>query len=279
MNKKGKLYVVATPIGNLEDITLRALKILKDVDGIICEDTKKSIIILEKYGIKKPLFSYYKPKEKKRSEKILEMLEEGKSLALITDAGTPLISDPGVVVVGKAHERGIKVIPVPGPSSIMSALSVSGFSGDRFIFEGFLPKKRGEIEKRLNLIKELPHTIVFFVPGRNLKANLESILKYLGNRKICIARELTKYYEEIKIGYIDEILEYLGDVKGEVTLIVEGCLENNLRNKRDENFIRKFIKEKMEKGFSFKDMLKFKEISSVKRNELYKIWQEVKNNG
>lgn len=279
MNKKGKLYVVATPIGNLEDITLRALKILKDVDGIICEDTKKSIIILEKYGIKKPLFSYYKPKEKKRSEKILEMLEEGKSLALITDAGTPLISDPGVVVVGKAHERGIKVIPVPGPSSVMSALSVSGFSGDRFIFEGFLPKKSGEIEKRLNIIKELPHTIVFFVPGRTLKANLESILKYLGNRKICIARELTKYYEEIKIGYIDEILEYLGDVKGEVTLIVEGCLENNLRNKRDENFIRKFIKEKMEKGFSFKDMLKFKEISSVKRNELYKIWQEVKNNG
>lgn len=279
MNKKGILYVVGTPIGNLEDITLRALKILKEVDGIICEDTKKSIIILEKYGIKKTLFSYFKPKEKEKSEKILDMLEEGKNLALISDAGTPLISDPGTIIVSEAHKRGIKVVSIPGPSSVTSALSVSGFSSDRFIFEGFLPKKSGEIEKRLNLIKDLPHTIVFFVPGRDLRKSLEFILKCLGNRKVCIARELTKYYEEVKIGDIEEVLECLEDVKGEVTLIVEGTSESDFKSKWDEDFIKKFVIEKMKQGFSFKDVVKLKEVENVKRNQLYKIWQEVKNNG
>lgn len=279
MNKKGILYVVGTPIGNLEDITLRALKILKEVDAIICEDTKKSLIILEKYGIKKNLLSYYKPKEKEKSEKILEMLEKGKNLALITDAGTPLISDPGAIIVSEAHKRNIKVVSVPGPSSVTSALSVSGFIGDRFIFEGFLPKKRGEIEKRLSLIKELPHTLVFFIPGRDLRNNLEFILKYLGNRKVCIARELTKYFEEIKIGYIEDILKYPGEIKGEVTLVVEGNSEKDMKYMWDENFVRDFVREKMKQGLSFKDVLEFKQVENVKRNQLYKIWQEVKRDG
>lgn len=277
MNKKGSLYIVGTPIGNLEDITIRALKILKEVDVIICEDTKRSLTILEKYGIRKPLISYYKPKEKTKSKKILEMLEEGKNLALITDAGTPLISDPGSIIVSEAHERGIKVISIPGPSSVTAALSISGFAGDKFIFEGFLPKKKGELEKRLSLIKSLPHTIVFFVPGRDLKNILQFILKHLGNRKICIVRELTKYYEEIKIGYIEEILGSLVEAKGEITVIVEGIAIKDVKNSWDENFIRKFIKNKMQQGFNFKDVVKFEEVANVKRNQLYKIWQEVKD--
>ncbi len=279
MNKKGILYVVGTPIGNLEDITLRALKVLKDVDEIICEDTKKSLIILEKYGIKKPLFSYYKPKERIRSQRILEMLEEGRNLALITDAGTPLISDPGSIIVSEAHKRGIKVVSIPGPSSVTAALSISGFSGDKFIFEGFLPKKNGELEKRLSLIKSLPHTLIFFVPGRDLKKILQYILKHLGNRKICVVRELTKYYEEIKIGYIEEILEKIGDVKGEITLVVEGTLQKDVKNQGDESFIKNFVKKKMQEGYSFKDIVNLEEIANVKRNQLYKIWQEVKHNG
>ncbi len=279
MNKKGILYVVGTPIGNLEDITLRALKVLKDVDEIICEDTKKSLIILEKYGIKKPLFSYYKPKERIRSQRILEMLEEGRNLALITDAGTPLISDPGSIIVSEAHKRGIKVVSIPGPSSVTAALSISGFSGDKFIFEGFLPKKNGELEKRLSLIKSLPHTLIFFVPGRDLKKILQNILKHLGNRKICVVRELTKYYEEIKIGYIEEILEKIGDVKGEITLVVEGTLQKDVKNQGDKSFIKNFVKKKMQEGYSFKDIVNLEEFANVKRNQLYKIWQEVKHNG
>ncbi|MCX7769730.1 MAG: 16S rRNA (cytidine(1402)-2'-O)-methyltransferase [Proteobacteria bacterium] len=277
MKEKGILYVVGTPIGNLEDISIRALRVLKEVDAIICEDTKKSVIILEKYGIKKPLYSYYKPKEKEKSDKILSLLEEGKNLALITDAGTPLISDPGAIIVSKAHERGIKVVSIPGPSSVTSALSVSGFIGDRFIFEGFLPKKRGEREKRLLQIKNLPHTIVFFVPGRDLGENLEQILKYFGNRKVCIARELTKYFEELRIGYIEEILPNLGELKGEVTLIVEGAKDDNLKGTLDVNFIKDFVREKLRAGYSFKDLLRFEELKNVRRNQLYKIWQEVKN--
>lgn len=274
MTKNGILYVVATPIGNLEDITLRAIRILKEVDEIICEDTKKSRILLEKYGIHKPLFSYYKPKEKEKAEKILKKLEDGKALALITDAGTPLISDPGFILLREIYAKGYKISAIPGPSSVTTALSISGFSADRFIFEGFLPKKKKEQEKRLCEIRDLPHTIVFFIPGRELKEQLKVIYDFLGNRKVCIARELTKYFEEVKIGYIEEILELERDYKGEITLIIEGAKKEVEKN-HVENIIG-FLEEKLKENLSFKEILKMKELKGIKRNELYKILQEVK---
>ncbi len=276
MTKEGILYVVGTPIGNLEDITLRAIRTLKDVDAIVCEDTKKSKILLDKYGINKPLFSYYKPKEKEKAEKIIEMLEDGKKLALITDAGTPLISDPGTILISELHKRGIKIIAVPGPSSVTTALSISGFSADRFIFEGFLPKKRGEIEKRLKEVQHLPHTLVFFIPGRHLEKQLTFLLHILGNRRVCVARELTKYYEEIKIGSMEEILGSKMELKGEFTVVVEGASSKDIEKESKEN-VFEILKKKINEGLSFKDVIKSKEFEGFKRNELYKIWQEVKD--
>jgi len=276
MTEEGILYVVGTPIGNLEDITMRAIKTLKDVDAIICEDTKKSKILLEKYGINKPLFSYYKPKEKEKSEKIIEMLENGKKLALITDAGTPLISDPGAILISELHKKGIKVIAVPGPSSVTAALSISGFSADRFIFEGFLPKKKGEIEKRLKELKHFSHTLVFFIPGRDLEKQLTFILHILGNRRICVARELTKFYEEVKIGSIEQVLGSKIELKGEFTVIVEGASTKNIEKEEKED-VFEILKRKIKEGCSFKDVIKSKEFEGYKRNELYKMFQEVKD--
>jgi 16S rRNA (cytidine1402-2'-O)-methyltransferase len=276
MTEEGILYVVGTPIGNLEDITLRAIRTLKDVDVIICEDTKKSKILLEKYGINKPLFSYYKPKEKEKAEKIIEMLEKGKKLALITDAGTPLISDPGAILISELHKKGIKIVAVPGASSVTTALSISGFSADRFIFEGFLPKKKGEIEKRLKELKHLPHTLVFFIPGRDFEKHLTFMLNILGNRKVCIARELTKYYEEIKIGNIEDILSSENELKGEFTVVVEGAKTKDIEKGQKENIVE-ILKSKIKEGSSFKNLMRSKEFEGFKRNELYKIWQEVKN--
>lgn len=271
----GILYIVATPIGNMEDITLRAIKVLNEVDTILCEDTKKSLTLLKKYDIKKPLFSYYKPKEKAKLNEIIKMLEEGKNLALITDAGTPLVSDPGQILVQEALNRGIKVITIPGPSSITAALSISGFPADRFIFEGFLPKKKGQREKRLVLIKDMPHTIVFFVPGRDLKNCLEEILHIFGNRKVCVARELTKHFEEVKINNVEDLLKEIGEVRGEVTLIVSGRV-CDVKDK-DVDKLKTFLKEHVSCGTSFREILKMEKTKGFKRNELYKLWQELKD--
>jgi 16S rRNA (cytidine1402-2'-O)-methyltransferase len=224
---KGTLYLVSTPIGNLEDMTLRALRILKEVDLIACEDTRRTRILLAHYGIKTALTSLYEETERKKSGVLMGKITDGHSLAYVSDAGTPLISDPGYHLVKSAIEAGIPVVPIPGPSAVIAALSVSGMPSDRFAFFGFLPEKAGRRQSCLRKLKELPMTLVFYESPRRLVDSLRDIRDVLGDRDVAVTRELTKVFEEIIRGRASDVigkLEPVG-VKGEITLLVEGARE------------------------------------------------------
>ena len=221
-----KLYIVATPIGNLEDITLRALRVLKEVDLILCEDTRETRKLLDKYEIKTPTLSYHARSKLSKLEKIFELLAEGKNLALVSDAGTPGISDPGTVLVSKVTARfnlAVKIIPVPGATAVIAALSASGLPTHEFTFLGFLPHKKG----RETLFKEIAsakRTMVFYESPHRILKTLESLIKFCPDKKVCLARELTKIYEEFKTGSPAELLEYLKQnpekQRGEFVVIV-----------------------------------------------------------
>lgn len=225
-----KFYVVATPIGNLGDITLRAVEILKNVDLILCEDTRVTKKLLDKYEIKKPTMSYHARSKLTKTDKIFELLKEGKNLALVSDAGTPTISDPGTMLISKIKEEfpkglpfGVEVIPIPGASAVITALSACGLPTHEFTFFGFLPHKKG----RETLFKEIAgakRTMVFYESPHRILKTLESLNKFCPNKKVCIARELTKIYEEFKTGSPSELLEYLNKnpikQKGEFTVLV-----------------------------------------------------------
>jgi 16S rRNA (cytidine1402-2'-O)-methyltransferase len=225
--KKGTLYLVSTPIGNLEDITLRALRILKEVDLIACEDTRRTRILLSHYGIKTALTSLYDEIERKKGEVLLEKLLGGRSLAYVSDAGTPLISDPGYHLVRIAVEAGIPVVPVPGASAVITALSVAGMPSDRFAFFGFLPEKAGRRQSFLQNLKTLPMTLVFYESPRRIIDSLKDIRDILGDRDVAVTRELTKVFEEVIRGRVDELAAKLEEqgVKGEITLLVGGAPE------------------------------------------------------
>lgn len=221
-----KFYVVATPIGNMGDITLRAIETLKNVDLILCEDTRETKKILDKYNINKPTMSYHAQSKLAKVDKIFELLEEGKDLAMVSDAGTPGISDPGALLVSKIKERfpkEVQVIPVPGASAVIAALSASGLPTHEFTFLGFLPHKKGR-ETLFKEISESKRTIVFYESTHRILKTLESLDKFCPDKKVCIARELTKIYEEFKTGSPVELLEYLNKnpikQKGEFTVIV-----------------------------------------------------------
>lgn len=221
-----KFFVVATPIGNMGDITLRAIETLKNVDVILCEDTRETKKILSKFAINKPTMSYHAQSKLSKTDKIFALLEEGKDLALVSDAGTPGISDPGAMLVSQIKEHlsdSVDVIPVPGPSAVITALSASGLPTHEFTFLGFLPHKKG----RETLFKEIAaseRTMVFYESPHRILKTLESLIKFCPNKKVCIARELTKIYEEFKTGTPTEVLEYLEKNKekqrGEFTVIV-----------------------------------------------------------
>ncbi len=231
-----KFYVVATPIGNLEDITLRAIRVLKEVDVIFCEDTRTTRVLLEKYGIKTPTESYHAKSSKGKSDRILKLLEEGKNLALVSDAGTPAISDPGVLIVSQIKEKfghystkattgegDVQIIPIPGPSALVALLSAAGVPGNEFTFLGFLPHKKG----RETIFKEIAvatRPMVFYESTHRILKALESLKKYAPEKKLVVGRELTKLFEEIKTGTAAEILEYFNQnkdkVRGEFTVIV-----------------------------------------------------------
>jgi 16S rRNA (cytidine1402-2'-O)-methyltransferase len=219
----GTLYIVATPIGNLEDITIRALRILGEVDLIACEDTRQTRKLLDRYSITRPLVSYHEHNEQARSADLLCELEAGKNVALVSDAGTPLIADPGYRLVERARSRGIPVRPIPGPSALLAALSASGLPTDSFSFHGFLPAKKGQRRKLLEDLRPSPVTLVFYeAPHRILEA-LEDIREILGSRPVVLAREMTKIHEEFFCGTAAELKEALGkrpSVKGEITLLV-----------------------------------------------------------
>ncbi len=220
-----KFYVVATPIGNMGDITLRALETLKSVDLVLCEDTRETGKILHKYEIKKPTMSYHAQSKLAKTDKIFELLKEGQNLALVSDAGTPGISDPGAMLISKIKEElpEVEVIPIPGASAVITALSASGLPTHEFTFLGFLPHKKGR-ETLFKEIAESKRTMVFYESPHRILKTLEALEKFAPNKKVCIARELTKIYEEIKTGNAKELLEYLTQnpikQKGEFTVLV-----------------------------------------------------------
>ena len=223
----GKLYVVSTPIGNLKDITHRAVEILKDVDLIACEDTRRTKILLNHYGIQKPLFSLFQAKERQKSEQILKKLAEDKDVALVSDAGTPTIQDPGFPLIRSCVEQGIEIVSIPGPSALISALSISGLPTDAFVFEGFLPVKSGARKKKIAGWTAEKRTIIFYESPYRVVRLLEDIKEVLGNTPLVVARELTKKFEEVIRGPADDLLERFKKQtpRGEFVFLL------NLRNK------------------------------------------------
>ncbi len=229
-NENG-LYIVSTPIGNLKDITIRAIEILKQSDFILCEDTRISKNLLNKYNIKSKLISNHKFNEKKNTLKIIENLKSGKIISLISDAGTPAISDPGSVLVNESAKNNIKIIPIPGPSAVATAISVSGFS-DQFFFNGFLPDKKQQIINDLKRLSEFGSTIVFFVSPKKINKIIPEIKKYFSGRKVVICKEITKFYEEFLRVNVDELKEFQKEPKGEITVVIseKKINENNSKN-------------------------------------------------
>ena len=221
---RGKLYIVATPIGNLEDLTFRALRILKEVSAVACEDTRQTMKLLNRYSIKKTLISYYHPRESQKIPLIIKMLKEGKDLALVTDSGTPGLSDPGYPLIKEAIKQGITICPVPGASALTTALSASGLPTHRFLFLGFSPPKTEAAKKMLRSLKEEKATLIFYSPSRRLLSFLEICQQILGERQIVIAREMTKIHEEFLRGSVEELRKKLEgkEIRGEVTVLIEG---------------------------------------------------------
>jgi 16S rRNA (cytidine1402-2'-O)-methyltransferase len=251
----GILYVVATPIGNLEDISLRALRILKEADLIAAEDTRHTRILLSHYDIRTPLTSYHEHNEKTQAPKLVERLQRGENIALVSDAGTPAISDPGYRLVVQALGAGLRVTPLPGPSAVAAVLSASGLPTDRFIFEGFLPSKQQERETKLQALRNESRTLIFYEAPHRLKESLTDMQRILGDRAIVIAREVSKVHEEFLRGTIDGVISQLAEreVKGEITIVVHGAtgqvqvsgdeLESEIRRLADEGLGVKQISE------------------------------------
>ncbi len=220
----GKLYIVSTPIGNLEDITLRALRTLKEVDLIAAEDTRKTKILLNHYQIKTPMTSYFEHNKFKKGGLLITKMTEGKSIALVTEAGTPTISDPGYYLIQLVIKNSIHAVPIPGVSAAIAALSVSGLPTDRFTFEGFLPSSPRKRRVALEKMRYRKPTMIIYESPRRLKATLQDLVEIFGQRKVVIARELTKIYEEILRGTALEVSDNLKnrELKGEITIIISG---------------------------------------------------------
>jgi 16S rRNA (cytidine1402-2'-O)-methyltransferase len=269
------LYIVSTPIGNLDDITLRSLDVLKKSDIILCEDTRRSLKLLNHFKIKNKLVPYHKFNEKKELDKIIKHLNEGKILSLISDAGTPLLSDPGHLLVKECIERNIKIFPIPGTSSITASMSVSGFD-DKFIFYGFLPKKEKELEKVLASLKDLDFSMIFFIPGIKINFYLKIFKLYFLSRNIFIARELTKIHETFYRDSVDFIELFKLPLKGELTVVISKKHNNN-KKVADDSQIKKQAMKYLKK-YSLKDVV---ELISTKeklaKNKIYKICLKIKN--
>lgn len=250
----GVLYIISTPIGNLEDITLRALRKLKEVDVIAAEDTRHSLKLLNYYGIKKRLISCWSQTQKKVSEEIFNNIKSGLDVALITDAGTPCISDPGAYVVSEAIIKGIRVIPIPGCSALVTALSASGINTKEFIFIGFLPPKKSERIKKIHELSQQDRTLIFYEAPHRLIQMLNDLLSTLGDRIVVIAKEMTKIHEEFIRGRLSEVIEYLNahKIAGEYVIISEG----NTEQLTDKNNVLQEVLDLISSGLSRKEASK-----------------------
>ena len=268
------LYIVSTPIGNLDDITLRALDVLKNSDIILCEDTRRSIKLLSHYKISKKLISYHKFNEKKQILDIIEYFKEGKILSLISDAGTPLLSDPGRILINHCLKNLINIVPIPGVSSITAASSVSGFK-DQFLFYGFLPKTETELYKALELLSQIKYSLIFFSPSKKINFYLKGFKKFFSGRKILIAREITKIHETFIREEIDNIKPLKDPIKGELTIVISE--DNNKSIKIDEEKIVNKIKKYLKK-YSLKDTVNLiVETEKINKKKIYNLSLKVKN--
>ena len=267
----GKLYIVATPIGNLEDITLRALRILKEVDLIAAEDTRQTLKLLNHFEIAKPLISYHRHNEEIKSDILIEKLKSGENIALVSDAGTPGICDPGEEVIKKAIEENIDVIPIPGACAMINALIASGIDTKEFNFLGFLPLNKKLRKEKLEEIKITEKTVIIYEAPHKMKSTLEDLKNILENRKIVLARELTKIHEEFIRKDIEELLNEIDNLKGEMILIIEGSInnkkeENELNNLSLEEHYNYYEKQGLDKKEIIKKIAKDR---NVNKNEIY----------
>lgn len=273
----GKLYLVPTPIGNLKDITLRALEVLKQCDLVAAEDTRQSLKLLNHFEIRKPMLSYHQHNEQGKSDNIIEKLREGKIIALVTDAGTPGISDPGSVIVKKCIEENLEFEVLPGATATTTALVYSGLDTTKFLFRGFIPRENKERKPFMEEIKNCKETLIFYEAPHRLLNTLNFILESLGDRKIAICRELTKMHEEIIRGTLSEIIEHYNEKnpRGEYVLVIEGKTDEEIMEeamKTWENLsIEQHILKYMGEGNSKKDSMKLvaKE-RGIPKSEVYK---------
>ena len=274
----GKLYIVATPIGNLEDITYRAINILQNVDIIAAEDTRHTLKLLNHYNITKHLISYHRHNEDIKSDELLNKLKNGNNIALVSDAGTPGICDPGAIIIKKCLEQNIQVIPIPGACAFVNGLICSGLNTDAFLFLGFLPLNKKNRKYRLEQIENSKQTIIIYEAPHKLQTTLEDLQKILGDRKIVIARELTKIHEEFIRGNVDEVIEKTKDIKGEIIILIEGIKEdfNELKKEKFEKFtLEEHYKYYEKQGFDKKEIIKkIAKDRAVHKNVIYKYFIE-----
>ena len=249
------LYLISTPIGNMEDITLRALNVLKKSDIILCEDTRRSGKLLSNFKIKNKLMPYHKFNEQKISNKIIDFIKEDKIISMISDAGTPAISDPGMILINKCVKENLNIYPIPGPSAVTSGYSISGF-GDQYLFYGFLTKKEKELEGVLKNLSNLNYPIVFFIPATKINFYISKFKNYFFNRKILIAKEMTKIHEEFIRDRVDSIKNFNSNLKGELTVVLSQAVKEENFKKEIHESVKIEIK-KMLKKYTHKDVVEF----------------------
>lgn len=272
---KVSLYLVATPIGNLSDISERALETLENADFIAAEDTRKTGVLLAHYSIKKPLVSYYEHNLRQRGEEIIARLEAGETCALVSDAGMPAVSDPGEQLVKQCYEHGLKVSAIPGPCAFVSAIAISGLSTKRFTFEGFLSTAKNSRRERLESVKSLEHTLIFYEAPHKLQGLLEDILQVLGDRRISLVREISKIYEQVMLTTVSEAVEYYkeNEPKGEFVLVIEGAAEEK-EEVSDETLEKEFfelVEGGMARTFAAKTLARKYNLS---KREIYERFKE-----
>ena len=273
---KGKLYIVATPIGNLEDITIRALNILKEVDLIAAEDTRHTLKLLNHYEITKPLISYHRHNEETKKGVLIEKLKNGENIALVSDAGTPGICDPGEEVIKQAIEERIEIIPIPGACAFVNALICSGIDTKEFTFLGFLPINKKLRKEKLEEIEKETKTIIIYEAPHKLKTTLEDLREILEDRQIVLARELTKIHEEFIRGTVEEIISKTADLKGEFVIIIEGTsVKEEKENKLNELSLEEHYNFYEAKGLDKKEIIKkIAKDRNVSKNEIYMYFVE-----
>lgn len=270
MKEKGMLYVVATPIGNLEDITLRAIKVLKNVDLIAAEDTRHTLKLLNHLEITKPLISYHRHNEEIKTEILVQKLLDGQTIALVSDAGTPGISDPGEEIIKKCIEEQIQVIPVPGACAMINALIASGIDTKEFYFLGFLPLNKKLRKNKLEEIKNNEKTIILYEAPHKLMTTLKDLAEILENRQVVLARELTKIHEEFIRGTITEIIQNAENLKGEMVLILEGNKNKKIKNNFEKLSLEEHYRLYEEQGLEKKEIIKkIAKDKKINKNEIY----------